>query len=120
MAQIANRYSWQTSALPEQLTQLTYTDSFTQAEYETIARGLIPRAMEDRWFIFYEEPMLYLYRSWSGQFIYRVTLARDDVGARVVCAECPAEYQSDPTLEKLLPWIIRHLLLGQNLAFPKL
>ena len=119
-SQIATRHSWKTVESPEQLTQLQYQDHFTQAEYETVAQGLIPQAMEDKWFIFYEDSMVYLHRSWTGELIYRITLERDNAGARVICAEVSPEYLPEPIHEKLLPWIIRDVLLRQNVEFPEI
>ena len=41
--------------------------------------------MEDKWFIFYEEPWLYLHRSWTGAGIYGVRFQSD--GAIVPAVE---------------------------------
>ncbi|MGB3511189.1 MAG: hypothetical protein WBA93_18525 [Microcoleaceae cyanobacterium] len=45
---------------------------YTKAELERITMGLIPQSMDDKWFIFYEEPWLYLHRSWTGLCIFKV------------------------------------------------
>jgi len=36
--------------------------------------GLVPQSMEDKWFVYYEEPHLFIHRSWTGQPVYRLTL----------------------------------------------
>ena len=45
---------------------------FTEAEYLEIVKGFTPRCMEDKWFLYHEEPFLYIHRSYSGQPVYRV------------------------------------------------
>ena len=97
---IATRHSWKTLEPPEQFTQVQYQDRFTQSEYEMIVAGLIPLEMEDKWFIFYEEPTLYLHLSWTGDLVYRVTLERDDVGARVIGAELCRNMQQIPPMKR--------------------
>ena len=63
---VATRTSWKTLPLPEARVAVDFTASCTKEEFQRIRRGLIPREMEDKWFIFYEEPWLYLHRSWTG------------------------------------------------------
>jgi hypothetical protein len=118
MTPIATRQSWKIVEAPEQLTPIEYEDDFTEAEYEAIERGLIPQEMEDKWFIFYEEPVLFFYLSWLGELIYRVTLERDSAGAQVIGAELSPKYP-DPSHAAVLPWVVRHVLLGQNIEFPE-
>lgn len=86
----ATRDSWQTVDCKEPFVALPWHDSFSESQFDLIRRGAIPESMDDRWFAFYEEPMLFLYRSWSGHLIYRVTFARtlDDRLRGVVMAFC--------------------------------
>lgn len=117
--QVATKQSWKILEPPKRFTEMQYRARFTQAEYETIQAGLVPQAMEDKWFIFYEHPTLWLHRSWTGELIYRVTFQSDDVGAHVIFAEVSAKYEREFMHEKLLPWVIRHVLLRQNVDFPE-
>jgi hypothetical protein len=41
--------------------------------------------MEDRWFIYYEEPWLFIHRSWTGHCIFHVRF--EQVGDEFVVAE---------------------------------
>jgi hypothetical protein len=118
-SELATRNDWKISEPPSGFTKLQYRDQFTQAEYETIQRGVVPEEMEDKWFIFYEDPILYLHLSWTGSLVYRVTLERDDIGAHVIDAELSAKYEPEPMREEVLPWVIRHVLLRQNVKFPE-
>ena len=49
-----------------------------------IRRGVIPEMMEDKWFIFLEEDVLYFHRSWTGFCIYQVRMKKEGAEYRVV------------------------------------
>jgi hypothetical protein len=98
--------------------------SFTNVEFEQIRLGLVPRQMEDKWFIFHEVDRLYLHRSWSGHEIYhlRFTLA-DDGGAWVAepwVNRDPDQYKCIDDAEDvaLLGYLIDRLLLGREVRLP--
>ena len=57
-----------------------YHAAFSPEEVNRLEAGLRPREMEDKWFIYFEEPCLYLHRSWTGQPVYRLKLI--DMGQR--------------------------------------
>ncbi|KAJ9645718.1 hypothetical protein H2199_002758 [Coniosporium tulheliwenetii] len=64
----SNLQRW-TSGVP-----ISYNTSFTPTQYERIKRGHVPMEMEDKWYIYYEEPHLWFVRSWTGLRVFRVTL----------------------------------------------
>lgn len=105
-----------------QTAPIPYRASFGDAEFETIARGLIPQAMEDKWFVYLDGPVLCFHRSWTGQAAYRVTFEAADGGHTVTEASCAVEligregaaYQAE-----LLDFLIRTLLLGEARPFPR-
>ena len=71
--QHATKDSWKTVDMSEACQQLDIENIFfTAEEYAQIQVGFIPGAMEDKWFIYFQEDTLYLHRSWTGQCIYRV------------------------------------------------
>ena len=72
MEKIADRNSWKTQPLPAQRVKLNIERTFTDQEYSLISKGLIPEQMEDKWFIFMENDILFLHRSWTGFCIYEV------------------------------------------------
>ena len=73
--------------------------------------GLVPKEMEDKWFIYYEHPRLFFHRSWTGQPVYRLTLNPTLKGTEVTEALCSPDlaaalnpdlnYQSNPLLGTL-------------------
>jgi hypothetical protein len=109
--------------LPAARSRLALRHVFTKQEYEQISFGLIPLAMEDKWFIFLESGSLYFHRSWTGSCIYELRLVASGEG--YVVAEAwvnrdPSQYKGtdDRYDERLLSWLINNLLLGRNQPFP--
>ena len=78
----ATKDSWKREAFTAGL-PIPYQKTFALDEFATIRRGLIPEVMEDKWFIYFEEPHLYFHHSWSGQPVYRVTLVENGDGVSV-------------------------------------
>lgn len=86
MTEPATRSSWKNLTWPDQREQFELQLHFTDSEAEKLRFGLIPRDMDDRWFIFFEDGWLYLHRSWTGDCIYGVRLEGAPSGVRVVDA----------------------------------
>lgn len=63
MSDIATRTSWKIKPMPEARAEVPYARTFDAAEYVRLQRGLIPEQMEDKWFIFFEAPWLFLHPS---------------------------------------------------------
>lgn len=79
----AKRSDWKTEPLPARNKCLQLVETFTPEEFDKITDGLIPQEMEDRWFIFYEAPFLYLHRSWTGHCIFIVRFESVSEGFRI-------------------------------------
>lgn len=100
---------------------IPYRATFSAAELERIRDGLVPEAMEDKWFVYCEEPHLYFHQSWTGQPVYRVRLERSGDGAEVAEALCVAGPIADSGAEhqaRLLDFLVSNLLLGMAKPFP--
>ena len=123
-SQMATRGSWHDiKPLPQQRVALSIERVFTEKEYELIRRGVIPESMDDKWFIFLEDDVLYFHRSWTGFCIYQVSLEKDGAQYRVV--EALANRDSDQfsgTDEhydvELLTYLIDEFLLLRSPIFP--
>jgi hypothetical protein len=107
--------------MPEKTTWLPLTGTYSLEEYEGLQRGIVPRDMDDKWFIVEDAGTLSFYRSWTGICVYQIRLeARADryeiVDARVngTVGGIDIWYEA-----RLLRWLIQTLLLGQDLPFPK-
>jgi hypothetical protein len=123
MSEKATIASWKTKPLPEQTARLDYQAQFSAQEFDQISTGLIPQEMEDKWFIVLDGRTLKLYRSWSGNCIYQVEFAQEGYHyhvSRAIVNRNPAQYlETDNTYDaQLLNFLIRHLLLGQDVPFP--
>ena len=66
----ATAKSWKTQPAPEEREAIHLEASFSESDFSKIARGFIPSAMEDKWFIYYADGWLNMHRSWTGAHIY--------------------------------------------------
>ena len=82
----ATRTSWKTLPIPNQREHFPLPLHFSDAEGERLRLGHVPKDMDDKWFIFFEDGWLYFHRSWTGHCIYGVQLDGSPSGVRVVDA----------------------------------
>ena len=122
MNEIANRNSWKKIplALPIQRAKLIVERTFTDKDYNRLAQGLIPSAMEDKWFIFMENGTLFFHRSWTGVCVYELHFDdRHCINEAWVNRDSEQYRETDIEYDgKLLFFLIDNLLLGQNTPFP--
>ena len=102
---------------------INYTATFSRLEFAKLCEGLVPEAMEDEWFIYYDEPHLFFHRSWTGLPAYRVALApRGDafiVTEALLADNLANEAEIDRAHQvQMLDFVVSNLLLGQNKPFP--
>jgi hypothetical protein len=123
--QKATRGEWNAIALPEQKSRLAFQRTFTPQEIDRISLGLIPEAMEDKWFIYLEDQVLYFHRSWTGFCIYELHLElADDVWVirETWVNRDNEQYRTEATTEDydraLLSFLIDNLLLRKSNPFP--
>jgi hypothetical protein len=121
----ARRDSWRkhTLSMPEARAKLNFNRVFTPTEYQRISQGLIPAAMEDKWFIFLENETLFFYRSWTGFCIYQVhfVVLNKQYSIDEVWVNRNSEQYKEIDNEydiKLLNFLIDNFLLEQNTSFP--
>ena len=69
---IAQRSDWKIEPMPALCKALMIQDLYTTQVFELISLGIIPDSMDEKWFVYYESPWLYLHRSWTGICIYKV------------------------------------------------
>lgn len=56
--------------------RLPYTRRFSTRETEILLQGVEPRGMDDHWFIFAEDDVVHLHRSWTGYEPFAIRLDR--------------------------------------------
>lgn len=120
---VATRESWKHLPLPETRSPIPFGRSFDAGEHARVVRGVVPGDMDDKWFIFYEAPWLYLHRSWTGICIYAVRLRVEGEGSTVEEAWAnrnPKEYRlsDDQHDARVLSFLVDKLLLGRDVPFP--
>ena len=64
--------------MPEQTAPLALDRRYSDREFARLSAGQIPQEMEDKWFVYYSEPCLYLHRSWTGICVYKVEFKPDE------------------------------------------
>jgi hypothetical protein len=119
----ANRASWKIEECSLELIHIPYEDAFSDHEIAQIRLGVIPRSMDEKWFIFFEPPFLFFHRSWTGRLIYRLEIEDEFPGARVKDARVvddPQFYrrQSDEYEACLVSFLVRRVMLEQDVPFP--
>jgi hypothetical protein len=119
----ATRNSWKTLPLPTKIEPLGFSALYDDAEADRLRLGLIPGAMEDKWFIFFDEGWLFFHRSWTGACIYGVRLDGSPNGVRVIDSWVNRDSDQYKCTDlaydrKLVEFIIDAFLLGKSAKFP--
>ena len=70
--QRALRSDWKTRRMPRAHAKIDLDIPLTTEEFELLALGHIPQAMEDHWFSYFDGESLNLHRSWTGICVYRL------------------------------------------------
>ena len=118
-----SRTSWKVKAEPTRRAPLGFQTSYNAQDLQQIRAGLLPEAMEDKWFIFSEGEWTYFCRSWTGTFVYGLRLEMQ--GDQACVAESwvnrdPEEYTGTDTEydRALLKFLIDAFLLRGPATFP--
>ncbi|MGB4812664.1 MAG: hypothetical protein WBP13_09355 [Methylophilaceae bacterium] len=119
----ATQSSWKHLPAPLRKEPLEFEALFNDAEAERLMDGLVPGAMEDKWFIYYADGWLHFHRSWTGALIYNLRLDGSAAGVRVVDSWVnrePEQYQGVDTEydRKLVRFLIDAFLLRKDAVFP--
>lgn len=116
----ATRTDWEITPLPDSRVSVECDRTYTAEEFARLKEGHVPEEMEDKWFVFYEEPWLYLHRSWTGFGIFEVRFEPVASGSRVIEAlvsRDPEQYTStDDTSDSLLLALLLDGYAGRDTA----
>jgi hypothetical protein len=88
---------WKNEPMPISSKVIEIDAVFTPEEFQSIALGCIPNQMEDKWFMYYDEPWFYIHRSWTGYCIYKVRFEECATGVKI--AEVIANRESGQYME---------------------
>ncbi|WP_157451062.1 hypothetical protein [Deinococcus puniceus] len=109
--------------LPKKRSVLDFSRTYTADEFRLIIQGFKPREMEDKWFIYFESPYLYVHRSWTGYCIFLTEFRKSNDGIQIVEALVNADkkqYDSSDLnySQELLDFLISRILLKKSVSFP--
>jgi hypothetical protein len=51
---------------------------FSQEQYNLLKKGLKPKQMEDKWYIYFQDEWLFFHRSWTGYGIYKAEIVQNN------------------------------------------
>ena len=122
----ATRRDWDAGEMPKERAVLPLKRHFSEDEMVRLRWGVVPRAMEDHWFIFFETDCLYFVRSWTGICVYTVEIKKrggEYVAIKAEANRSPALYKESkpPSVQAdtdLLSWLIDGLL-GRATELPR-
>ena len=120
---IAEETDWKALPMPELNTTIPLGLLYHKKQLIMMRRGVIPREMEDKWFVYWKGGDLYFHRSWTGFCLYIVRFEVEDMGAKAVEAVVnrdPDQYRCTDDLydAKMILYLISVLLLRRPAKFP--
>ena len=120
---IAEETDWKALPMPELNTTVPLGMLYHKKQLIMMRRGVIPREMEDKWFVYWKGRDLYFHRSWTGFCLYIVHFEVENIGAKAVEAilnRDPDQYRCTDDLydAKMIQYLIDVLLLRRRAKFP--
>ena len=103
-------------------TSITLKLEIYKGQIKRISKGFVPVEMEDKWFMYFEEPYLYLHRSWTGQPVFKLEFKENTNGYYVNNALLSSDLAKENELEyqgQLALFLVSNILLGKSILFPK-
>ena len=79
MDEIATKSSWENHPIKLPV-KIDVNMFFSDEQYNVLCRGLIPKSMDDRWFVYHEDDWLYFHRSWTGIAFCKALLVKEQSG----------------------------------------
>jgi len=122
---IATKNSWKIFEMPKSKIELKINPKiYSSEEFIKIKEGFIPREMEDKWFIYFENNKLYFHRSWSGFCAYEVIFIKNKDSFQIEKVYFNEQIYKDKSQidnkyeSNLLLYLIDRILLGKKINFP--
>lgn len=114
---------WKAEPFPQECAEISLDRTFSLDELAKIKNGVVPKEMEDKWFIYWQDDGLFFYRSWTGYCIYIVCFDVTEDGAETTSAAInrePDQYNcTDDTYDaEMISYLIDTLLLRRLARFP--
>ncbi len=94
----ATRDDFRITPMPESHVDIAVDCLLPAAAMDRIRLGVVPDAMEDKWFVYWEDGHLYFHRSWTGFCVYVARIVEDAGDWRVTSIRAnrePGQYSCD-------------------------
>lgn len=78
----ANKNSWTIKPMPANPIVLDFDILVQKDLVPALTKGFIPKEMEDKWFIYFEDNKLFMHRSWTGFLVCSINFKEQDGGLR--------------------------------------
>lgn len=110
----ATRDNWKITPLATARSAIACDRTYSAEEMKTLKQGYVPQDMDDKWFAFFEEPWLFLHRSWTGFGIFQVRFEGGRVAEAWVSRD-PEQYtNTDDTGDSLLLALVLDGFAGRD------
>lgn len=118
----ATRRHWKNYPLTAQHKQINLKIDFPADDMTRIKRGVLPREMEDKWFMFFEDDKLYCHRSWTGLCVYVAHFNPQEGGAALSMLELDDTNDlvrgDDAAMVHQFLWLIAVLMFDSRASYP--
>ena len=74
----ASRNSWHIREMPSRHERFRLGMEITATEKAVLEYGHIPEAMEDHWFMYFEDSIIHYHRSWTGYCIFEARIEPEE------------------------------------------
>ena len=74
----AVKSDWKTLDMPPQHDTFILDRVFTSEQMDILRKGFVPKSMDDHWFRYMENNILFAHRSWTGYCIYIIEFSADN------------------------------------------
>jgi hypothetical protein len=107
---------WKNRPMPRRSAKISLEISYDDGAMRRIRNGFLPKEMEDKWFAWFDDPVLHVHRSWTGFCIYQITFVPDREGWRATFASVNRDQKqytgtSDRMDRQEISTLIDHLLV---------
>lgn len=110
MERVVLQTDWDIKPMPERHEEFILKRNISMEELEILKRGHIPKRMEDKWFWYYQDGILYAHRSWTGYCVYMIKIDFERCEHRVIVNRDDSQYTEKSIevdkvkLNELLDW----------------
>lgn len=122
---VARPDSWKTKEMPVAVTVLSLEKTYSPEEFDVLSCGFVPKVMEQKWFIYMKDSVLFFHRSWTGLCIYKIVFEQNGAGYVVKEAFVNRDIEQHPITDinydcALVSWLMDGFLLENPVPFPSL